>query len=154
MEDQKVFETQVETFHRQIVELIKKYQFRDRNRISCCGMSVSQCYILEALSTHGSLTMNKLAEKMHLSVSTVTRVVEQLVIKGYVVREEGTNDRRTRLIKMTDAGKEAYKKSWKNVFESEKTILENFPEEHREMLIEFLKKLNVAVDKWQTCRIV
>ena len=153
MNNPELPDKQVESFHQQIVELIKKYQFRDRNQILGCGISVSQCYILETLYTHGALTVNELAKKMFLSISTVTRVVDQLVNKKYVTREESFEDRRVRLIKLTEAGEAVYQESWLNVFQSEKTILENFPPEHREMLIDFLKKLNQSVDNWQaTCK--
>lgn len=142
---------QVFKFHEQIVELIKKYQFRDRNHITCCGVSVSQCYILETLNRHGALTMNELAEKMYLSVSTVTRVVEELVKKGYVQREEDPEDRRIRVIDLTPAGKAVFDKCWSNVFQSEKAILAHFPAQQRKLLIDFLTQLNLAVNEWQSC---
>lgn len=142
---------QVEKFHEQIVTLIKKYQFRDRNQIICCGVSVSQCYILEALFTDGALTMNELADKMHLQISTVTRVVEQLVLKGFVIRTEDADDRRKRTITLTTSGESMYQDIWQSLYQSELTILQQFPEEHRPMLIDFLKKLNQAVDHWQSC---
>ncbi|MFQ5753054.1 MAG: MarR family winged helix-turn-helix transcriptional regulator, partial [bacterium] len=134
----KSFDKQVEKFHHEIVELIKKYQFRDRNQMVCCGISVSQCYVLETLHRFGALTMNNLAVKMHLSISTVTRVVEPLVQKNYVQREEDANDRRLRLIKLTKAGEEIFRESWRIVFESEKKILGNFPSQSRDTLIELL----------------
>ncbi len=149
MGNEKIASTQVETFHQQMVELVKKYQFRDRNQILCCGISVSQCYLLEALHTHGPLTVNEVAQKMYLSISTITRIVDQLVKKDYVIREESAKDRRVRVLKLTGEGEAAFQASWKNVFQSEKIILENFPPEHREMLIQFLKMLNQAVDNWQ-----
>jgi DNA-binding MarR family transcriptional regulator len=153
MNDQETFNKQVENFHRQIIELVKKYQFRDRDQILCYGISVSQCYILETLHTCGALTVNELARKMYLSTSTITRVVDQLVKKGYVSRREDKEDRRIRLIKLTAAGEALYQESWQNIFQSEKTILENFPPENRDMLIDFLRKLNQAVENWQTyCR--
>lgn len=142
---------QVEQFHREMVELIKKYQFRDRNEMTCCGMSVSQCYVLETLHRCGPLTMNALAEKMYLKISTMTRVVEQLVIKKYVTRVEDVKDRRFRHIQLTKEGEAAFDASWKNVFASEKTILENFPEAQRDMLIQLLKQLNRAVEDWRSC---
>lgn len=142
---------QIQEFHNQIVELVKKYQFRDRNQVTCCGISVSQCYILETLHTHGDLTMNRLAEKMHLKISTVTRVVEQLILKGYVRRDEDPNDRRFRLISLTDSGEKVFQTAWKNIYQSEKTILENFPEAHRDMLVQLLKMLNKAVEEWRSC---
>jgi len=144
-------DNQILQFHQQIVDLIKKYQFRDRNQICCFGISVSQCYVLETLHTHGSLTMNELAKKMYLKISTMTRVVEQLVKKSYVRREEGLYDRRVRLINLTKEGKAIYKKAWENIFESEKVILKGIPSEHKTVLIDVLRKLNQAVSSWQSC---
>ena len=145
---------QVAEFHEQIVDLVKKYQFRDRNQVLSCGISVSQCYILETLHTYGALTTGEIAKKMYLSISTVTRVVDQLVKKKYVVREEGSKDRRVHLTRLTAAGEKIYRQSWQNIFQSEKIILENFEPEHRAMLIDFLKKLNSSVLQWQSqCKI-
>ncbi|TQV89604.1 MarR family winged helix-turn-helix transcriptional regulator [Aliikangiella coralliicola] len=141
---------QVEEFHQEIVELVKKYQFRDREQIVCSGISVSQCYILETLHTNGPLTVSELAGKMHLSISTITRVFDQLVKKELAVRERAPNDKRVYLCHLTEKGEAIYQQSWTNIFESEKAILANFQPEHREMLIDFLKKLNHAVDQWQS----
>ncbi|MFC2134752.1 MarR family winged helix-turn-helix transcriptional regulator [Bacteroidota bacterium] len=146
-----VTKQQVEGFHNEIVELIKKYQFRDRNEMVCCGVSVSQCYVLETLHRNGPMPMQKLAKKMHLSISTITRVVEPLVKQKFISREEDPGDHRVRVMKLTKAGEQIFLQTWNKVFESEKIILENFPEEHRDMLVEFLKKLNQAFGNWQEC---
>jgi DNA-binding MarR family transcriptional regulator len=151
MHNQKRFDEQVKKLHQEVIELIKKYQFRDRNQMVCCGLSVSQCYILETLRRYGSLTMKSLAEKMHLSISTITRVLEPLVRKGYVERTEDPDDRRIRHISLSNSGKQVYQQSWENVIRSEKIILEHFPPEHRDLLIELLQKLNKAVSYWQSC---
>ncbi|MFQ5638355.1 MAG: MarR family winged helix-turn-helix transcriptional regulator [bacterium] len=148
MKQQKLSNKQIENFHQQIVGLVKKYQFRDRDQILSCGISVSQCYVLETLHTYGALTVNELATKMYLKVSTITRVVDQLVRKEYVTREEDPNDRRVRVLQLTESGEVVFQESWRNIFQSEKAILENFPSEHREMLIDFLRKLNQAVEQW------
>ena len=146
-----VTKQQVEGFHSEIVELIKKYQFRDRNEMVCCGVSVSQCYVLETLHRNGPMPMQKLAKKMHLSISTITRVVEPLVKQKFISREEDPEDHRVRVMKLTKAGEQIFLQTWNKVFESEKIILENFPEEHRDMLVEFLNKLNQAFGNWQEC---
>lgn len=140
---------QVERFHREMVELIKKYQFRDRTQMTCGGLSVSQCYVLEALEQSGAMTMNELAGRMHLSVSTLTRVVDQLVAKGLVTRREDERDRRYRLVDLTARGGAVFEDSWKAVFASEQAILEGFPAGQRESLIRLLRELNQAVDHWR-----
>lgn len=139
----------VERFHDEMIDLIKKYQFRDRNEMAGCGMSVSQCYIIETLHRYGPLPMQKLADKMHLSISTVTRVVEPLVKEKLVAREESPTDRRVRVMSLTEKGNERFFASWKGILESEKSILESFPPESREMLVTFMSKLNVAFGNWK-----
>jgi MarR family 2-MHQ and catechol resistance regulon transcriptional repressor len=144
----------VEEFHSSIIELIKKYQFRDRNEITNFGISVSQCYVLETLHFHGDMTMKKLAEQMHLTISTITRIVDQLEGKKFVKRKQHTEDSRVRMIKLTSKGEKVFLKSWANVFESEKKIFENIKPEHRKVLLSLLKDLNNSVDQWRgTCKI-
>ena len=135
-------------FHRQIVDLVKKYQFRDRNQMACFGVSVSQCYVMETLHAHGSLTMQELARKMYLTVSTLTRIVGTLVNKGFVERREDPEDLRVRLVRLTRPGAEIRRKCWENVLKSEKTIFENIPASHRSSVIQVLSRLNRAVDRW------
>ncbi|MEE9449644.1 MAG: MarR family transcriptional regulator [Ignavibacteriaceae bacterium] len=144
----------VEEFHKSIIELIKKYQFRDRNEITNFGISVSQCYVLETLHFQGPLIMKKLAEQMHLTISTITRVVDQLERKNLVRRKQHPEDSRVRMIKLTSKGEKVFLKSWANVFESEKKIFENIKPGHRKVLLLLLKDLNNSVDQWQsTCKI-
>ena len=144
----------VEEFHNSIVELIKKYQFRDRNEITSFGISVSQCYVLETLHFQGELTMKMLAEQMHLTISTITRLVDQLERKKLVKRKQHHEDSRVRMIILTPKGEKIFLKSWANVFESEKMIFENIKPGHRKVLLSLLKDLNESVDQWQgTCKI-
>ncbi len=137
-------------FHEQIVSLVKKYQFRDRNQIACFGVSVSQCYVMETLHARGSQTMRELARRMYLSVSTLSRVVEALVAKGYVERRELPDDRRVRLVTLTPRGISIRRKCWENVLRSEKTIFENIPRAHRSSVVRVLSRLNQAVERWQS----
>jgi DNA-binding MarR family transcriptional regulator len=70
---------EAERLHCLTKELLRRYQFRDWNQICCYGISISQCHILDTLAEEGDLTMQQLARRMFKSVSTMTRVVAQLV---------------------------------------------------------------------------
>jgi DNA-binding MarR family transcriptional regulator len=137
-------------FHNCIIEIIKKYQFRDRNEMTCHGISVSQCYVLETIYSYGELTMKDLAKRMHLAVSTITRITDQLEKKKYVVRNKNPADLREKYLKLTEKGKKIFLKSWQNVFDSEKEILQKIKPENRKELINLLKELNRSVDIWQS----
>src|ERR1043165_3833739 len=95
-----------------VADLVRVYQFRDRDRICCHDISVTQCYALEtlvdhgplrialrdrdvvatdpitqcyALETlvdHGPLRVGALAQRLFLDKSTTSRVVSTLVKKG------------------------------------------------------------------------
>ena len=39
-------------------ELIRVYQFRDRDRICCHDISVTQCYVLESLAREGAFNLH------------------------------------------------------------------------------------------------
>jgi DNA-binding MarR family transcriptional regulator len=145
----KDLEQQAEELHQVITDLVKKYQFRDRHEICCYGVSVSQCYALEALDLGGTLTMGELARHMHLTVSTMTRVVDQLVAKELVHRWFGPEDRRVCCVELTKPGRSLLKKIKSELLDTEKEILRKINPEDRETLIFALRELSKAVDHWR-----
>ena len=68
--------------HAAVADLVRVYQFRDRDRICCHDISVTQCYALETLVEHGPLRLNALADRLFLDKSTTSRVVGTLVRRG------------------------------------------------------------------------
>jgi MarR family transcriptional regulator, 2-MHQ and catechol-resistance regulon repressor len=140
---------QARRLHQAVTELVRKYQFRDRNEICCFGISVSQCYALEALAQAGELTMGALASRMQLSVSTMTRVVDQLVGRGLAQRGEDAEDRRVCCVEPTPKGRELLARISAELLEGERAILEKLPAEHRESVIQALEELSRAVDEWR-----
>jgi DNA-binding MarR family transcriptional regulator len=135
--------------HRAVTELVRRYQFRDRNEICCFGISVSQCYTLEALGQAGALTMGARASRMQLSVSTMTRVVDQRVARGLVQRSEDANDRRVCCVASTAKGRQLLARISAELLEGERAILEKLPAKHRESVIHALEELSRAVDEWR-----
>ena len=72
--------------HDALSELVRVYQFRDRDRICCHDISVTQCYALEALLRRGPSGLNELAAELYLDKSTASRVVATLERKRYISR--------------------------------------------------------------------
>jgi DNA-binding MarR family transcriptional regulator len=138
--------------HRATKELIKRYQFRDRNQICCHGLSVSQCYVLDALAEEGDLTMQRLAERMQLAISTMTRVVAQLVRQGHARRRRDPEDRRVVHVGIKPRGKEIMATINRSLVESQKAILKALPEDQWEGAIAVVEALGQGVRQWQaTC---
>ena len=96
--------------HRTLSELLRVFQFRDRDRICCHDISVTQCYALGALFERDELTLNELAAELYLDKSTASRVVDALVAKGYATRTPRPDDRRAVALQLTAAGRELYQR--------------------------------------------
>src|SRR5690349_1326412 len=92
-------------FYDALSDLLRVYQFRDRDRICCYDVSVSQCYALEALVRRGPMTLNDLAAYLYLDKSTASRVVAALERKGYVARAPHPEDGRALLLAPTTEGR-------------------------------------------------
>ncbi len=77
-----------------------------REDMSCCGVTVSQCYALQHLQKNEEMTAGDLARAMGVDASTVTRTADGLVKEGRVerVRPE-SGDRRRVLLRLTDEGR-------------------------------------------------
>jgi DNA-binding MarR family transcriptional regulator len=144
-----VHEDELRSFHAAFTELVRKYQFRDRRETACYGLSVSQCHALEVLAEAGALRMGELAARLHLSVSALTRVADQLVAKELVVRMEDPDDRRAFRLEPSAAGTALFKCIQAELFEWEREVLAGHPPEVRTALVECLVQLSKAVDSWR-----
>jgi MarR family 2-MHQ and catechol resistance regulon transcriptional repressor len=127
--------------HRALSDLVRVYQFRDRDRICCYDVSVSQCYALEAVIQKGPLSLNALAAELYLEKSTASRVVDGLQKKGYVERRDNPEDRRALLLEATPAGRELYAKIDADLLEEERKLLSGFSPEVRESMAELISQL-------------
>lgn len=87
-----------------LTELIRVYSFRDRDRICCYDVSVRQSDALDALAENGALSLNDLAAELYLDKSTTSRVVDALEKKGYAVRKEHPESKRSILVEATRKG--------------------------------------------------
>jgi DNA-binding MarR family transcriptional regulator len=145
-------EEAAERLHRLSKELIRRYQFRDWNQICCYGISISQSHILDVLAEEGDLTMQQLARRMFKSVSTMTRVVAQLVRRGYVRRRQGPADRRVVHVSITPQGKAIVAAIGRDLIETQKAILQAVPRAQWDGAFALLEALATGARRWQeTC---
>ena len=127
-----------------LAEFIRVYQFRDRDRICCHDVSVTQCYALDALMRRGLVTMNELAAELCLDKSTTSRVVATLERKGYVARATHPRDGRAVLLTATASGKRLVERILDDLVEEKKQLLAEFPAEVRESAAELIQRLTSA----------
>src|SRR5687767_2008241 len=132
--------------HDALSELVRVYQFRDRDRICCHDVSVTQCYAIEALVRRGPSTLGTLADLLYLDKSTASRVVAALGRKGYVARTPHPRDGRAVLLTPTARGRRLYERIRKDMIEEEKQLLRDFEPRVREAASRLIARLARAAE--------
>ena len=135
-----------EDLYEALNQLVRVHQFRDRDRICCYDVSVTQCYAVETLVKRGALRLQVLAEEMFLDKSTASRVIDTLERKGYVSRVEDDEDRRAVRIQATDAGRELYAKIRVDLIAEERAMIENLSAEARQGALSLLRQITRATE--------
>jgi MarR family transcriptional regulator, 2-MHQ and catechol-resistance regulon repressor len=125
-------------------DLLRVYQFRDRDRICCFDISVSQCYALEGLVRRGGMALNDLAAYLYLDKSTASRVVDALERKGYVARSPHPKDGRSVLLEATAAGRELEGKIRESILAEERQLLADFAPDVRQAMTQLIRRLGRA----------
>jgi len=90
----------------------------------------------------------EIASRLQLSASRLTRIIDGLVQKGFVVREIDSQDRRNMRLYLSKRGVEFVKKMNYDYTQIHKEILENIKNEQHYPLVEAMKNLLSALEKW------
>lgn len=69
-------------------------------------LSMTEVHVLEAIRNTTPATMSNIAERLRVTVGTLTTSIHTLVKKEYVYRERGTIDRRQVFIHLTDKARD------------------------------------------------
>ena len=125
-------ESDAAALHEALSELVRVYQFRDRDRICCHDISVTQCYALDALLRRGPSGLNDLAAELYLDKSTASRVVSALERKRYVTRTPHPEDGRAIVLSVTPAGRRLCERIHADLVAEAKELLADFEPEVRE----------------------
>jgi MarR family transcriptional regulator, 2-MHQ and catechol-resistance regulon repressor len=129
---------------RALSRLIRVYAFRERDRICCHDVSVTQCYALDALGEEGPLTLNELAAALYLDKSTASRVVDGLERKGYARRLENPASARSILVDITPAGDGLRRRIEGEIVEDEMRLLAGVAPEVRAAAAQLVGRLAAA----------
>lgn len=130
-----------EALHMAVTHLVRLYQFRDRDRICCHDVSVTQCHALEVLVERGPSRSQALADALLLDKSTTTRVVDALVRKGYAERQADPDDARALSLSVTDTGRALYERINGELIEQQAEILRDLDPQVRNGATEVITRL-------------
>jgi MarR family 2-MHQ and catechol resistance regulon transcriptional repressor len=132
--------------HEAVANLVRVYQFRDRDRICCHDVSVTQCYALETIVEHGPMRLSTLADRLFLDKSTTSRVVSTLVRKGYVAQRADAEDGRATTLSATRQGQRLCARITDDLVDQQKLLLQDLDPEVRAGVVQVLRRLAQAAD--------
>lgn len=129
-----------------VADLVRVYQFRDRDRICCHDISVTQCHALEALVEHGPMRLGELTERLFLDKSTTSRVVRTLVSKGYVAQQQDARDGRATTLSATRAGRSLCDRITQDLIEQQKVLIADLDPDIRSGVVDVIRRLARAAE--------
>ena len=122
------------------------YKASEKNLISM-GVSTVEYRILKNLTERGSLPMIELANINMVTQGWITGVVDKLEELGYVNRERSDTDRRVINITVSNKGKAFFKKIETLHLKFIEDSLRNVTDEEKYNILNFLKKIEINIDK-------
>jgi DNA-binding MarR family transcriptional regulator len=96
------------TLEEQVIAALRRItraiDLHSRVLLQKCGLTSPQLAALQTIQRMQPVTVGVLAKEIHLSQATVTGILGRLESRGLVVRTRGSQDRRSVLVELTEAG--------------------------------------------------
>jgi DNA-binding MarR family transcriptional regulator len=104
-------------------------------------ITAPQLICLLAITENGTITVSKIAEKVHLSASTVVGILNRLEQKGLIVRSRDTKDRRVVFVSASDEGMKLVRNAPTPLQDNLSDALMNLAEDEQASITDSLKRL-------------
>lgn len=139
------FEEQAAELHGYIDTLMYRYLFiLHAASEETADLSKQQLKVIQVLGRSGTSIMREVAERLLLSASTMTGIVDKLAERKLVTRELSAEDRRIVRVSLTAKGQRVYKQELVKQIELSRSILEPLTEAERKTLLALFSKVTAG----------
>lgn len=105
------------------------------------GVTPVQYASLQAVRRMPGMDQRSLARSIGLDTSTVAGVIDRLESRGLMVRSASPDDRRVRLLRLTDEGQALLGQVEPAVLRAQKRMLEPLPQKDRQAFMRMLREI-------------
>jgi DNA-binding MarR family transcriptional regulator len=112
------------------------------------GLFQAEFKCLRLFGTNEGLNNTEISERMNLSPSRLTRIIDGLVQKGYMQRAIDPSDRRNMIVTLSRRGKILTNKLNRAFVDVHQEILQDINVSQHEPLITAMEHLHSAIEKW------
>ena len=130
------------------VRLVTGYQENYSRLAMERGLTESEFRCLRLMGFEKGLSNKKIAERMSLSQSRLTRIIDGLCEKGYMTREANPKDFRALNLTLSRKANSFVKKLDKNNIDLHYTILNNTSVPQQKSLVAAMEKVCSETKKW------
>ena len=131
--------------HRHLHHALVVLEQCDRSLVSRREVTVAQSHTLLALPAQGAVSMHELSSAMNLAGSTMTRVVDQLVLKGLAERAPDEEDRRIVRVTLSERGRDVRAEVERDFHAVSALVAEQVEEKDREPFLRALGAVTKAM---------
>ncbi|MFS0722427.1 MarR family winged helix-turn-helix transcriptional regulator [Paenibacillus sp. 1P07SE] len=143
-------DSQVQELTKLLYSLGDLLRHQEQEQLCCYDVTTSECRALSYLKqTEHNVTMNELAEKLALTRSGATRVIDKLSNKGYVIRLTDSIDKRVCCIVLSQEGTKLIDRIESEVLAYHQQILMKLDPAMRQVVIASLQALQSTVQQVQ-----
>jgi DNA-binding MarR family transcriptional regulator len=123
-----------------IDKAIKTYRQFAQKRLYEAGLEITidQWLVMQAITEKPNISQNEIAEKVFKDAASVTRIIDLLIKKNYLIRELNNSDRRRYYLKITNEGKTLLKNIAKVVVQNRAIALHDITQDELSKLKETL----------------
>lgn len=105
------------------------------------GLNVSEFGVLEALYHKGSLSLKGVIDKVLIPNSSMSYVIENLVKKNFIIKNQSEKDRRSFMLELSEQGKELMDKVFTEHQKNLRNVLDILDEKEERTLQKSLVKI-------------
>ena len=130
----------------QIIAFVRAFGLHQPEQTPCGQpVTVAEAYALTELARCGSMPQSMLVERLNLAKSTVSRMVQQLVQRGWVERLPNPADGRSKLLQLTKEGVRITSDIERARQQKFEAVLQQISAEKHELVIHALNVLVEAI---------
>jgi len=133
-------------------ELLRVYQFRERDRACYGDISVNECYALETIDRLGPRTVVELASALNLHKSNACRMAQGLEEKGLLERRRHPSHPGMLQLDLTREGRRVHLRIRDTILASQRALLAAYGRPVRKGMCRLLRELAGDAARRQSCK--
>lgn len=128
-----------------LVALCRRFGALEKDVVCCGSVTVSQCAVLQDL-LDGASDVSTLATRARVTKGGMTRLLDGLAKRDFIVRGRDEDDRRRVIVALTAEGRREAERLRASTVQIVEAVLAQMPEEERAAAVRSLASIRAAVD--------